>query len=107
MSGGNGQQERSILLFPLGNKQEGALKYLLLKYQLSSHEIFSRSEYLGCSTTPQVISWIKHVVLSVAPREKAFKQFDCHFHLPLAFPSEKLREEKWKIGDRSCTFVAK
>lgn len=105
VSGRNGQQERSILLFPWGNKQEGALKYLLLKYQLSSREIFSKSEYPGHSTTPQVISWIKHMVWSVAQREKAFKQFDCHFHLPLAFPIDKLREEKWKIGERSCTFL--
>lgn len=44
------------------------------------------------------------MVLSVSQREKAFKQFDFHFHLSLAFPSGKLSEERWKIGERSCTF---
>lgn len=105
VSGRNGQQKRSILIFPLGNKQEGALRYLLLKYQLWSQEIFSKNGYLGHSTSQQVISWMKDVVLSVPQREKTFKHFDCHFHISLAFPSGKLSEEKWKIGERSCTFL--
>lgn len=57
------------------NKQEGFLRYLLLKYQLCSQEMFSNSGSLGHSTSQQVISWIKHMVLNVSQREKTFKQF--------------------------------